>query len=340
VVIGVLVDLRIFGPECVKTDADAEAAERLLSAVVLNGCLTLAPGEVVGELDAITQAMPSRTGQKIRLLVAEVVVRRHSVEAKGFPGVDKGLAWCKRLKALAVHALPNIAVYGTDEQKRCLEEAGNATLEIRSLLEYARSDSEAMRQRWWDSKPALLNLSIEQRRHVLLHAIRYAQEIVIADRMIGRQVNDSDKRGLMQSVRGICWLVDIWVKGSPLARMHQPKVRIVTQGGPLGARGGYVDPASTRASLESLIRSKLRELPDLKVEIVLKRDTQPSIFKERYLRANNRTFLIQHGVADLGMLAAEEDGGAQPTSRPSVYIHRCDVGDASDLDRILALPDA
>jgi hypothetical protein len=263
VVIGVLVNLQIFGPDCVKTDADAEAAEKLLSAVLLNGCLTLAPGEAVGELDAITQTMPSRTGQRIRLLIAEVVVRRHCVEAKGFPDVDKGMTNCGRLHALAVNACPNIGVYSTDEEKRSLEEAGSSDLEICSLLEYAVSDCEAMRRRWWDNKPALHSLSVEQRRHVLLHAIRYAQEIVVADRMIGRQVHDSDRKGLKQSIRGICWLIDIWVKGSPLARIHQPKVRIVTQGGALGARGGYVDPDLTKTSLKDQIRAAMPSVPPL-----------------------------------------------------------------------------
>ena len=163
--------------------------------------------------------------------------------------------------------------------------------------------------------------------------------LVVADRMIARHLKQNDFKGLEESIRGIAWLVDIWTKGSPLASRHVPTIRVVSQGGPTPGQG-YIDPASTKAELERRIKAATAHVAGLRVEVILKADSSPSIFMDRYIRANNRTFLIRHGISQFGVLAAEEGAAGNAKTRTPTYIHRCENSSANDLDRILELPDA
>src|SRR5207249_4788248 len=157
----------------------------------------------------------------------------------------------------------------------------DAGIELSTVDDYPACGTERTRCTWLEAQELNI-LDRGECESVTGHAIRYCDEIVLADKMVGRAAKDGrESQQLRRFATGVVYVAERWCQLSPLATTRRARIRLVTVAGDTGAGAGYVDPRLARAAVERAVRSAdtLGSIHQLSVD--LKQDSDPPVFRDR-----------------------------------------------------------
>ena len=333
--VGIAINAACFGPEVVVDQATRRGAERVLDASLSRNALLLGiRGEdFLDDVVASASRIDSPLGQQIQMLAVES--RKSKVDS--FTGkasmLAPGSSAVDRLRRIAVETSPHVVVCASSDQARQLRHL-NPRIERCLLADFPRTEAEARRDAW-NAAQRLDTLEPVECEQLIGSAIRYGDELVVADRVIGLAAKDGYVTSkLKRFARGITYLAERWCEYAPMLGTRRACVKVVTQAGASGARGGWIDPTAAREAIEKGVRREDAKSAIGSLQIVLKEETNPPIFRDRLLASDRRVWGIRHGFDDISNLA----GSA--ARRSPTFFDPDSTANRELLREILTLPDA
>ena len=330
--VGIAINPDCFGPEVVVNEDTRRGAESVLRASLGNAILLGVHGEdFFGELLSAASRIGSALGPQIQMLAVEVRKSGKDCLAKKAQALSTGASPIDRLRQLVVDTAPDVVVCASVDQVRELRNL-DSRIELCSLANFPKTAAEARRTEW-NTSQRLDQLGRDDCRRLIGSAIRYGEELTIADKMISRAAK-SGVHNLRRFVRGVVYIAELWCEFAPNTTGHRAYVKIITQGGATGAAAGYIDPNDARDLIQRTIRSMDASGAIERLEMRLKSEANPPIFMDRLLASGRRVWGIRHGFDHIGNLACA------PNRRSPTFID-ADCGSNRELLRcIRALPEA
>lgn len=307
--VSAVVDPECFGPATLSGRHERLLAELLLRGVVEENIVLLSssPTDLATRIANETSKLDGPSARRLQAYAVEIcknkkrcIVSIHFDNAPDLEPSQVGL-WqvAKALRA-------DLIVCCNDDALHRLRQIGQhegTSVECCTLAGITDTLIENRRRGWLVSQP-LDQLEDPLAAELVGRAVRYATEITIADKMIGPKTCDYRSRGsLRRFVRGIVYVAERWRDSSPFSGNDSPLIRIVTEGGGSRAGHGAIDPAQAEQAIKATIQSEDVHQAIKRLEIELKQESDPPVFRDRFIQAARRCWQVTHGLDDIGKLA-------------------------------------
>ncbi len=168
-----------------------------------------------------------------------------------------------------------------------VERRGAGSSEVVALAAYLDSAVEERRHRYESPESPFDMCSEDDRRALILGAVRYADRLVIFDGMIG------SAEGLSRFRRGIEYIARIWVDGRTPPSSTAVELHIVTRAGPGGAGIPGWGLQNTCNKIEAQLCRQLAQSLGVAVSFEVKERSDR--FHARYLECRGRAFSFERG---------------------------------------------
>ena len=298
----------LFGPNSITCVDDRYAAEVLLGAILENAVVVTTEKNFANALSNCIKKLPVKLGQQLAIRAAELskvanrAIRVSQKYATPF-SVSEELLFLGNDGADAI-------VCSSDQLATITNTAPKSTsFEICVLAEYPQSKAEATRKGFLqavDLKP----ISLVNVQAIFKRAVMGVGKIIVADKMFGVAAKDGNvSKKLEKFARGVVVIAE-----SARVSGKSAEIEVISVAGMAGARSGYIDPVGARSAIEKAIRNvdNLGCIGNL--QVTLKIDNDPPIFRDRFLAAGDRCWGVRHGFDDIGAHSFD------PQNRSPTYI--------------------
>ena len=326
--VSIVMDPRCLAPEAMESEGALFGAETLLEGVMENGVLLAADSKAyVRSLASASGDLSSRTGQRLQVLVAEILKAPQRFVAEDRTTSLRKVPREKTsgLGQVAKMLRADVVVCRSAEDVQTLSGLADRGIEVCTMMDYRCSATEALRKQWFQTT-RLDDLVPARRQNVIGRALKYATEIVVVDRYVGVAAKEGRSNARLQRfARGLVYVAECWRKHSPYAEASKgsvPTLHLVSIAGTMGAAGGYVNHALADPAIRAAVQRADRYGSVGKLQLSLKVDSQPPIANDRFIAGMSRCFGVHHGLDDLGKLGFAEDKRRPTSLSPDCQHHR------------------
>ena len=315
----IVMDAACLAPEYLGQPEAGFGAEKLLDAVITNGVILCADrNEYLREMVVTSSSLPTRSGQRVQLLAAEIAKNpRRFIAEPGPVGriQGRGVTDVPLLGRLAVELVADIVICRDQEQVGKLVGLAQQGIETCTLSDYTSSQTEAKR-RTWTGATRVDNLGTVESEALTGRMVRYATEVIVVDRFFASAAKDGRiTKRLRKFAQSLVYIADAWVGASPYAHTGGPTIHLISVAGTSGAASGYVDAGVAERTIRDAVQQADRRGNIGTLQIALKKDRVPPIANDRFISCTGRCFGIQHGIDDLANLRF-----AHERRRPTSFI--------------------
>ena len=301
--VSIAIDPSCFGGNVVKDVETKVAAEQILAALGSNAVALCAlenewVSELVSEATKLN-ATNTKLGQSLQIRVEELLkLRRLSTVALNRRIKGSQL---QRIRQISSLLRADIAVCANATEAVTLRGLVDETIEVCELRDYSNSDSEFKRAVWSEPQD-LNNMDSMLAASIIGRSVKYAKKIEIVDPHIGKRARDGRQTTqLKKTAEAILFVAEQWIDSSPYSTNNGINITVITKGGQVGA-GGIIFPEKAGPAIELALRDCDRKGLIGKSQVIFKKDSEPSKFRARFIRAGQHCWSIGHEISDLRQL--------------------------------------
>lgn len=326
--ISVAMDPACIGAAAIVDFESREAALVIVKAVCARNAVLLC-GSVAEVRSDWLQSIGTLTGsadQRVRIAAEELLKNLPRLVAV-CPQPVTG-SRLDRLRIVARSLYADVVVCVSQEDVAQLAALDREDIEVCRLSGYRATRLEAKRLAWLDPQ-RLDRLSAPNRAGLLGRIVKYCDHIEFFDPYLGAAANSGQRKQLELYIRGVTYVAEQWARCSPYRSEHLPRVDVVFLTKEPSGQFDNCDivneirQACARLNIAQHVR---------RFELRIKADSSGGVFKERYIRAGGRAWLVGHGIDDLGRLSDDR------TDTRTTWLNPCSVPYAEQCDEIGGLP--
>lgn len=314
--VSAVVDPRCFGPDSLKGPFELLAAELLLRGVAAENVVLLSadPSEFLRALIDQVSQLQSPKAQQLRLYVEEIGKNKKRCIASP---ANKGTASTAAQVACDLRA-DLVVCSDADELSEIAARVG-ASVECCTLPDVLESATDK-RRRSWLTAHSLHDMEDAVAAEIVGRTVRYAHEIAVADKVIGMKAVKPGQ-AMSRFVQGIKYVVDQWRAWSPYSSRGLT-LRVISVAGGSRAAHGYLEPTRVREAILAALDAGgvLRSVRQLEVE--LKQESDPPVFRDRFLNCARRCWQVDHGFDDIGKLCGRRNERSPTRLSPDCQAYR------------------
>jgi hypothetical protein len=270
-----------FGADAVVGKACRQVVEVLFNDILTAGIIVDYPGRpTLDQVRKELEQLPPELKQRPLILMEEMLKQRKMIVVT----LGDRDNWTQ--DRLVACLKPDAAIVPPNDAARV---AGVA--ESVSIGDYLDSASRSSLISFLSPTVPAANLTVPERARLIGRFLKYTRAVAVIDKMIGRSAKSGRLEG--RFVDGLRFVADCWTRNT-VHTSDTLELSVVTVAGELGGAHGYADPQATA----SVIGDSLRSL-HVRVKIVLKQDSSPSVFHARFLKAKGRCLKLDPGVDGL-----------------------------------------
>ncbi|GIW83133.1 MAG: hypothetical protein KatS3mg105_4940 [Gemmatales bacterium] len=297
-IVSAIVDPSVFGPQGIVDELSRREASALLEGIVQNGVLIDGPERNLlrAAIQQAEQLLSTKKQQRVLLLLQEII-KQHK---KYVVPCDRSL-WqhgsagfaSQQIGSIVGVLKPDVIVTLPDRAAAMAQAVGRHG-GIVPLSELSDSPYEELRRRMSRMELPLDQLTRPEIEERIGRALKFAHVLRIFDYRMVASVQRARRY-----LQGITFVAKIWeascVVGEPTSRV----IELITVGDTY-TQGGFLSGADALNRLQAEIAEPLASSISAQVQVVVKKDNDPSIFHARGFEAKHRAFTLDPGFDAIG----------------------------------------